>query len=255
MRFNKEIDRLDQTRKSYPEPIRTNTPPIILSLNGYMNLSIKNLPLEIDKWTFHKIKGEVKEKENSKSHTLNSHHINKILPLIYNLVAVLKSDRNDGITIISNAINEANRPIIAVIHLEKTKQRLKVNDISTIFGRKNLENWLKPRLDNVLYYNPNLKKEKAKELYDNPNFTVEENPLGVVHNTLAGLMVLTPNDIVKCYAELLAKQPTQKPKQVPALQNLEESFYQIFYKSHDEQQILRKLLVECRLILWLKVVF
>lgn len=249
-KFNADVERLDTTLVSYPKPIQTPTPPILLALDGIKGMAVKDLPFELDRWTLKKIQGDVKEKEDSPSHILRKEDVKEILSLTYNPVAVLASDKKDGFIVVTNAVNENNRPVIVSVHLDKTKQRLQVNDIASIYGRKNLDNWLSDRLDKVLYYNAELKNEKVKELYDSPNITAN-SPLGVVHNSLTlAINILKPEDIVKRYNEisqlkaqdkLLSETTQQEPRLEQSLSQNQQDKRLYLYTSFNDLNALNEL--------------
>ncbi|OOR87101.1 hypothetical protein B0181_11030 [Moraxella caviae] len=139
--FGKDVAKLNSTMVSYPRPVQTKMPPVLLALDGYNGLSVKDLPLELDRYTLLKMQGKVAGKDDI-SHTLSLDDISKLLKEIHDPVAVVKADNGVGLVVLTSIETKHGDPIIVPIHLEKEKGKYVFHDMASAFGHVNLEGWL-----------------------------------------------------------------------------------------------------------------
>lgn len=210
-KFDKDVERLDATLASYPEPVKTKIPPVLLALDGKNDLSVQDLPLNLDRFTLHKMQGKTKARQDD-SHSLSLDDVKQVLKEIYDPVVVLQDKNGQSLVIITTMKAKNGSTIITPIHLQKTKGSYVFHDLATSFGKENFENWIGKRLDNIIYYN----KEKNLEYGTLPHYWLDNKTVGVVPNKALDEIILNPNDIVKRYNEILEKN-LQKTEQLKGL--------------------------------------
>lgn len=258
-KFNKDVERLNETLVSYPQPVKTKMPPVLLALNGEHDLAIEELSLDLDKYTLKKMQGLVAGKQDT-AHSLTLEDINKTLKEIYDPVAVLKSDNGKGLVILTAIETKYGDPIIVPIHLEKQKGKYVFNEMASAFGNDNLKNWLNnspdrnnspnaKRWQNLIYFN----QEKSLTIGTLPHLLEDKNlPVGVVSSKTLIDSLVKPEDIVKRYNEILLNQSQQTAPtptvNVPDNPNNQRQTYQLpqekriyLYTSYEDVSDLQKL--------------
>ncbi|WP_111894274.1 PLxRFG domain-containing protein [Acinetobacter sp. MB5] len=225
-RVAKEIDRLAESIQSYPKPVQMKMPPVLLALNGIRDgLNIQNLPLELDKQTLRKITGQVDGKKDV-SHQLTIDQIKQLPNEFTDPLAVLHSDKKDGLIILTSMKDSAGNPVISAIHLSKNKGRYTINELATAFGKENFKTWLNKQLDNLVYYRnkksqgfvrqSQLQKQKdvslgvvhkdSASIEDSANSTLPSLQLrGVVDSKSSNQSVLSPDAVVNFFEKSKAE--------------------------------------------------
>lgn len=208
--FNKDVDRLNISLVSYPTPIQTKLPPVLLALDGVNGISVKDLTLELDRNTLHKMQGLVNGKQDD-AHSLTIDDVKKLLNEIYNPVAVVQSDNGQGFVVLSSIKTQKGDPIVIPIHLEKQKGKYIFHDMASAYGNDRLEKWLNNSYDSknlpdaqrwhrIVYYN----QEKSLTIGTLPHLLEDKNlPVGVVSSKAYVDSVLNPDDVVKRYSEII----------------------------------------------------
>lgn len=226
-KFNKDVERLDATLVSYPMPVTTNMPPVLLALDGINHLSVEDFPLNLDRYTLHKMQGKVKARQDD-SHSMNLNDVKQVLKEIYDPIAVLKDKNGEGLIVITTMKAKNDSTIIIPIHLGKTKGTYVFNDLATGFGKENFEKWLEKRVSNIVYYN----KEKNLEFSTLPHYWLDLKTVGVAPNQALSNRVLNPGDIVKRYSNIAAR----KLKNTESYQEENQHINQMTIdKSHNSQ--------------------
>lgn len=205
--FNKDIDNLETSLRSNPRPVTTNMPPVLLALDGKQGLAIKDLPLELDKFTLRKMQGKVSGKADD-SYALTLADIKSLLPELYNPVAVLVSDNLQGLTVIISMTKNGHE-ILVPIHLNKSKGKYVFNDIASAFGKENFNAWFSKRIDKVIYYNKNLTSSTLPHRLgklDTSHVGVVDDvstfPKVVPTASKVNQSIATPDDIIKRYSRI-----------------------------------------------------
>ncbi|MFO1374361.1 MAG: hypothetical protein U1E99_07210 [Agitococcus sp.] len=186
-RIANDIDRLANSLQSYPQPVQMTMPPVLLALDGVNGLSVKDLPLELDRFTLRKMTGQVDGKQDA-SHQLTLEQIKQLPNELANPIAVLQSDTTGGLVVITSMQDKSGSPVVSAIHLQKTKKRYVVNDIASAYGRSNFDDWIVKQVKNVVYIN-----DKSPDLVRLLPTQLRE----MVHqNKASNQNILTPSDVV-----------------------------------------------------------
>ena len=114
-------------------------PPVLLALDGVNGLSVKDLPLELDRFTLRKMTGQVDGKRDA-SHQLTLEQVKQLPNELANPVAVLMSDDGRNLTVITTLQDPSGNPVISAIHLNKQKGKYVINELATTFGRERFNN-------------------------------------------------------------------------------------------------------------------
>jgi len=123
-------------------------------------------------------------------HNLTSDMIKRVYDQIKSPVMILKSDTvDDALVIVTEIKNKNGQSIIVPLHLDK-KERFRVVDIITsIYGKKNEEDFLTEQIlrDNLLYY----EKNKANRLLRSRGLQLPK-----LNTTISSDIILPPNGVV-----------------------------------------------------------
>jgi hypothetical protein len=192
-RIANDIDRLANSLQSYPQPVQMKMPPVLLALDGVNGLSVKDLPLELDRFTLRKMTGQVDGKRDA-SHQLTLEQVKQLPNELANPVAVLMSDDGRNLTVITTLQDPSGNPVISAIHLNKQKGKYVINELATTFGRERFNTWISKRYDKFLYINKN--KSPANSTL--PHFLGQSKTahVGVVDSKASKQNILTPSDVV-----------------------------------------------------------
>ncbi|MEN9430559.1 MAG: hypothetical protein RJA86_1418, partial [Pseudomonadota bacterium] len=192
-RISDEIDRLANSLQSYPQPVQMKMPPVLLALDGVNGLSVKDLPLELDRFTLRKMTGQVDGKRDA-SHQLTLEQVKQLPNELANPVAVLMSDDGRNLTVITTLQDPSGNPVISAIHLNKQKGKYVINELATTFGRERFNTWISKRYDKFLYINKN--KSPANSTL--PHFLGQSKTahVGVADSKASEMNILSPEDIV-----------------------------------------------------------
>ncbi len=123
-------------------------------------LGVENLDVVVKQST---IKKCIREPKGSISaHSLSRAMIESIPEQLYNPVFVVDETKRNSYALISDSLDQNGYPMLMAISLQKTILGVEVNEISSFYGRNNLEFYLKERhtVDEVYICD----KEKAKML-------------------------------------------------------------------------------------------
>ena len=190
-RIGMAIDRLNDSLQTYPEPVQMKMPPALLALDGIRaDLAVIDLPLVLDRFTLRKILGKSASKQDD-SHGLTLEQVKQLPVELANPLAVFKSATAGGIVVLTR-IQMNGKPVIAAIHLEKSRGRYTVNDIASAYGKDNHEQWLKRQVQdgNLIYLN----QKESPDLVRLLPLQLRE----MVHQVKASdQRILTPDDVVK----------------------------------------------------------
>lgn len=201
-RIGKEIDRLNESLQSYPDPVKMKMPKALLALDGVKSgLNIKDLPLELDRFTLRKITGQVDGKKDV-SHQLTLDQIKQLPHELADPVAVLQSDDGRNVVVVTTLRDKNNNQVISAIHLNKQRNKYVINELATTFGRERFDTWISKRKDQIIYLN----NEKSLANSTLPHFLWNEpnqTNMGVVDSKASMRdRLLTPQTIVNRFNNL-----------------------------------------------------
>lgn len=163
--------------------LQLGTTPEVLTALG-----VKELPLLMRQAVLAKVMGQGKGR-----HNLPEELVKKIPALIAEPVAVFRSSEkasSKGMVVLTEALDRNGDPVLVAVHLGIKDGGIEFNDISSAYGKENIERWLKSQVAerNVLYQD----KKKAAALQVSARLQ-----LPIALNSGGAKKILTAADIVK----------------------------------------------------------
>ena len=133
----------------------------------FRKLKFPNLPITMDQTVLGKGTRTEKTKNHS-AHGLTIEQLKKARDIIYNPAVIFRSEKNTGkktkgksgqliesYTIIGDQYDNNGDPLLIALDIDKQKGWMKVNEITSIYGKKNPANYINKKLDedSLRYYN------------------------------------------------------------------------------------------------------
>jgi hypothetical protein len=114
-------------------------------------LGVKELPLLMRQTVLAKVMGNTKD-----DHNLPADLVKRLPALIADPVAVFRSSKKasaKGLVVLTEALDRDGDPVLVAVHLGIKDGGIEFNDISSAYGKRNIEKWLKSQVmeRNVLY--------------------------------------------------------------------------------------------------------
>ncbi|KNZ39504.1 hypothetical protein AKG33_03590 [Dichelobacter nodosus] len=139
--FAKDVERLSETKASYPQPASFPTPTVYLALNGLRpNLEVKELMMTLTKDDTRKIMGFHQGK--SFDHDLTLEQVQALPVYLSNPLIVVRDTDRSLVAIIDIESKTKNETYFVPIHLNKLYGRKISNEIASAYHRGNLKSWL-----------------------------------------------------------------------------------------------------------------
>lgn len=134
--FGEKVDAWLYGKVNGDEYFELGDTPIIL-----YELGAENLPVEFGNNVMWKMTGG--------RHGIAIEDIKELPRVINNPLMVFKSSTvDDAFVVITELFDKAGDPVIAAIHLNKLKKHLRINRVASVYGKENIDNFLKKEIEN-----------------------------------------------------------------------------------------------------------